>query len=223
MISMRALPIAVLFALAWAGSASAQMSGSGDRAGHWEFYGGLRPMFGESVDLSGGGSLDVDDDLGFAFGGGYNFSDNLLVSGEFSWGSPDYDGQVEFPEDDLSTISGELDVAAISASATWHFMEGPLTPYVSGTLGYTWVDTNIATGPPITGCWWDPWWGYVCDTWVDTKDEEAVSYGLGVGVRWDFARGWFARLSYDERWTDLDGTSGTPSFGGLHIDIGGKY
>lgn len=220
--------LAALLALFVTGTAVAQSFGaprSGLRAERWEAYGSLRPIFSENVDFEGGSSIDVDDDLGFAFGMGYNFNEHLLIGGEFSWSSPDYEGTIQSADTpgDTATISGEFDAGSISTAATWHFMEGPFTPYANVTLGYTWIDTNIADGPPVTGCWWDPWFGYICDTFVDTKSEEAWSYGLGAGVRWDGRSGWFARIGYEERWLDLDEASGTPSFGGLHLDLGGRF
>lgn len=225
---IRILSLAVLAGGFFANASSAQsfgVSGSGDRANHWEIFGGLRPVFSETVDFDGGSTIDTDDDLGFAFGFGYNIDEHLLVGGEMAWSSIDYDGTVRSADTPGSTasLSGEFDTFALSGNLTYHFMEGPLTPYASATLGYTWVDSNIATGPPVTGCWWDPWFGYICDTFVDTKTEESFNYGLGVGVRWDFARGWFGRLSYEQRWFSLDEADGTPTFGGLHIDVGSKF
>jgi len=198
---------------------------AGERAGDWEAYGGLRMMFSESVDFDGGSAIDTDDEVALGLGFGYNLSEHLLVGGDLSFGTVDYDGTVVSADDpEVSAgISGEFDTLSISANATWHFMEGPLTPFVSATLGYVSVDTNIAEGPPETGCWWDPWYGYICTTFVDTNTEDAFSYGLGVGGRWDFATGWFARLSYEERWLDIGEASGTPSFGGLRLDIGARF
>jgi opacity protein-like surface antigen len=70
---------------------------------------------------------------------------------------------------------------------------------------------------------WDPWLGYICDYFVDTKDDEAFTYGVGLGVRWDFTPGWFARISYEERWFDVGEATSTPNFGGLHLDVGSKF
>jgi opacity protein-like surface antigen len=216
--------------LAMTGVAAAQTFGSpaaGDRARTWDIYGGLRFQQSESVSFDGGSKVDVDSGVGFTFGGGYNLSDKLLVGGELSWGRVDYDGSVasgDDPPGDPLRIDGEFDTFGLNAYATWHFLSGPLTPYVTGNLGYSWVDTNIATGPPVTGCWWDPWFGYICDTFVDTKTENGFSYGLGAGLRWEFTRGWFGRLGYDLRWVDLSSsTSGTPSFGSVRIDIGSRF
>lgn len=195
------------------------------RAGAWEAYGGLRLQFGETVDFRGGSTIETDDEPAFGFGFGYHFSERLLVGGDMTFGTVDYDGTVVSADDPglQEAISGEFDVFGISANATWHFIEGPLTPYVTASLGYVSVDTNIAEGPPELGCWWDPWYGYICASFVDTKTEDAFSYGLGFGGRWDFATGWFARLGYEERWVDIGKASGTPGFSGLRLEIGARY
>lgn len=196
-----------------------------ERAGSWEGYVGLRQLFSESVNFDGGSTLKTDDETTFGFGFGYHFSPHLLVGGDFSFGSVSYDGMVQSADtpDTRTAVSGKFDVGSISANATWHFLDGPLTPFVSASIGYVSVDTNIAKGPPQLGCWWDPWYGYVCAHFVDTKTEDAFSYGLGVGGRWDFAPGWFGRLGYEERWMNIGKASGTPGFGGLRLDIGRKF
>jgi opacity protein-like surface antigen len=209
-------------------SAPAQTFGSpgtADRAGTWEAYGSLRSLFGESVDFEGGSRIKTDDELGFGFGFGYNLNEHLLVGGDLSFGTVDYDGQVASADTPglSEPISGEFDTLGVSASATYHFIKGPLTPFVSGTIGYNWVDTNIADGPPEIGCWWDPWYGQICTAFQDTKTEDAFAYGLGLGMRWDFAPGWFGRLSYEERWLDLGKADGTPGFGALRLDVGSRF
>lgn len=196
-----------------------------DRAGKWEGYAGLRYLFSRSVDFDGGSTIHTDDEAGFGFGFGYNFSPHLLVSGDFSFSNVDYDGMVQSADTPggRTPTSGDLDVASISANATWHFLEGPLTPFVSVSMGYVSVDTNIAKGPPQIGCWWDPWYGYICAGFVDTRTEDAFSYGLGVGGRWDFAPGWFGRISLEDHWMNIGKASGTPDFRGMRLDIGRKF
>jgi opacity protein-like surface antigen len=34
----------------------------------------------------------------------------------------------------------------------YDILTGPLTPYVSGGVGWNWVDTNIVDEPPTVGC-----------------------------------------------------------------------
>lgn len=228
---VKRLAIVSLLSAALAMSAASQaqsfgMVDAGTRGGNWEAYGGLRMLLGESVEFEGGSIIDTDDDLGFGFGVGYNIDGHWLIGGEMAWYTVDYDGTVVSADIPGSSqrLAGEMETFSLGANVAYHFLEGPLTPYVSASLGYTWIDTNIATGPPQLGCWWDPWWGYVCDYFVDTKEEEEFNYGLGVGLRWQFEAGWFARLGYDHRWLDISNTvDGSPGFGGVHIDIGSRF
>ena len=115
------------------------------------------------------------------------------------------------------------DVASIGATLTFHLLEGPLTPFATASLGWTWIDTNIATGPPELGCWWDPWWGQICTPIVDTASDDSASYGIGLGVRWDFGPGAFARVAYEQRYLDIQNANGTPDFGSVRFDIGAKF
>lgn len=199
---------------------------SAQRTGHTEAYFGARIGLGETVDFAGGSSVETEDDLGFAFGFGHHFNENFLLSGEFGWSSIDYDGvRVAAPPTPAQSerISEELDTASMNVIATWHFRPGPLTPYASATLGWTWIDTNIATGPPQAACWWDPWWGYICTPVQETLREDSMNYGLGLGVRWEMNPGTFLRFGYEQRWLDIDHALGTPAFGALRLEIGSMF
>jgi hypothetical protein len=46
---------------------------------------------------------------------------------------------------------------------------------------------NIHDGPADTGCWWDPWWGYMCASFYDTYSNTVTSVLHGVGIRRDMS------------------------------------
>lgn len=208
--------------------AVAQVPGVGPegRAGRWEATAQLRFLLSEDLRFKGGSTLELDDELGFGFAFGYNLSEQLLLGGEFTVGSVDYRGTLvsanDPPEDPL-TLSGEFDTASLSATATWHFMPGPVTPYASAGLGWTWVDTNIAEGPPEPGCWWDPWYGYICGYFQDTATEDFLTLSLGVGMRWDVNSALFFRGGYEQRWLDIDRVSGNSDVGVIRLEIGQRF
>ncbi len=107
--------------------------------------------------------------------------------------------------------------------ATWNVMNGPFTPYLSATAGWAWIDTNIAEGPPQTGCWWDPWWGYVCANFQDTKSIDGLAYGFDVGARYDISDTFDVRASYLMRWVDLSHANGSPDLDGFQLSVGWKF
>ena len=103
------------------------------------------------------------------------------------------------------------------------FLTGPVTPYVAAGVGWAWVDTNIATEPPEIGCWWHPWWGYVCTTFQDTRTFDGLAYELGAGVRYDFNDVLAADGSYRMRWVDFANATGSPSFDGFQLNLIWKF
>ena len=84
------------------------------------------------------------------------------------------------------------------------------------------TDSNVADGPPTTGCWWDPWWGYICRSFWSTYDDWNWTYGLGVGLRWELDRNFALRGSYTSRWVDLSSSS-DPSLDIFQVDFAWRF
>jgi opacity protein-like surface antigen len=182
--------------LAGAATASAQ----GDREGTWDAGFTLFDTSSESLSGEAGAGLDVDGDLGWGFTTSYNITNRLAIGGDFLWLSPDYKATQVIdqpgPIDTEVTVDAELDVATLHLKGTFYFMEGDFTPFVEAGGGWTRVDSNIADGPPTTGCWWDPWWGYICTNFYDTYAETQTSWSYSIGLRWDVSTDFSVRGSY---------------------------
>ncbi|HEU4516341.1 MAG TPA: outer membrane beta-barrel protein [Steroidobacteraceae bacterium] len=209
--------------------APAAFAQSADRAGTWETR--LDIVYNNSADwdFTGGTTAEIDSDTSFLIGFGYHLNDNLELGGNFTFGQTDYSADIagdvnndEVP-DTVFGVRGEYESTSLVFDATWNFLPGAFTPFVSANAGWAWVDTNIATGPPQTGCWWDPWWGYVCSTFQDTKSLDGFTYGFDVGARYDFSDSLAAHASYRMMWVDLDNADGTPDIDGFRIGIGWKF
>jgi opacity protein-like surface antigen len=201
-------------------------SGSAGRAGTWETRLGVAFQQSASADFNGGTTADFDSDEGLRLGFGYHYTDNLEVGMNFGYGQTDYSADLvgnigETPA--TFPIRGEFEYFTFSGDLTYNFLDGPFSPFVVAALGWSWIDTNIATGPPETGCWWDPWWGYVCTTFQDTKSLDGVTYQLGAGARYDFSDTFAVHASYRVTWIDLDNAKGTPDFDGFEVSVGWKF
>ena len=109
------------------------------------------------VNFDGGASADINSDLGFGFGVGYNLNDKLALRGNMSWLSARYSATRVL--DDVSgtrqNFSSRLDAATLSFGADYYFTKGRFSPFINGSIGWTFVETNIPAGRPITTCWWD--------------------------------------------------------------------
>ena len=202
----------------------AALAQSADRAGTWETR--LDIVYNNSADwdFAGGTTAEIDSDTSFLIGFGYHLNDNLELGGNFTFGQTDYTADIVGDEPgEIFGVRGEYESTSLLFDATWNFLPGAFSPFVSASAGWAWVDTNIATGPPQTGCWWDPWWGYVCSTFQDTKSLDGFSYGFDVGARYDFSDTFAAHASYRMMWVDLDNASGTPDIDGFRLGIGWKF
>ena len=118
---------------------------------------------------------------------------------------------------------GSLDTMSLMFDAAYTFLTGPLTPYVVGGVGWAWVDTNIASAPPEVGCWWHPWWGYICTSWQDTRTVDGLAYEVGIGMRYNFSNSLAADGAYRMRWMDFENATGTPSFDTLQLNLVWKF
>ncbi len=197
---MRNLAIAMLI-IALPCVANAQ----GDRAYTWEAS--ISGIFQESKSISGnsGSSLAVDSDTGFGINVAYNWSNKLSLGMDFEYLQPNY---VATLVDDMGMnndliINHEMTQFNARFKGTFNLLEGPFTPFIEGGLGWSNFDSNVIDGPPQTGCWWHPWYGYICENFYTTYDDTLFTYGLGAGLRYEFTGGSFIKASYN--YWEMDG------------------
>jgi opacity protein-like surface antigen len=216
--------VLVLVAVVGAGTAQAQ-GYAGDREGHWEFT--LAPLYQMSnhIDFDGGSKIDTDSEFGFGLGFGYNLNEQFTLGFGFDWYSVSYDANVVTDATPPSSvgISGDYNSWLTWANLTFNLAEGPLVPYVTAGIGWSFIDTNVPSGRPVEGCYWDPWWGYICGSYYPTKTTNNFSYNAGVGLRYQWNPRFFTKLGYQMSWLDLGKAKGTPSFDQIRLDFGWLY
>lgn len=193
------------------------------REGRWEFTLGTNYQLGADLEGEGGSTLATDDDFGFLMNAGYHFSDSLQTSFGVAWQSVGYDADVVQENGSEVGITGAYDAWILSANLILNLGEGPLVPFVGAGIGYTWIDTNIPNGLPSTGCYWDPWWGYICTTYYPTASTDAFSYQALAGVRFAFNPSTFLRATYNSQWLQLDNFDSTPRFDSVLLEIGWMF
>jgi len=221
--STRLTKMIVLAAAAAVVLAAAVPATAQDREDRWEITFGTFYQLGASLDFDSGSTMDTKDDWGLTFGGAYNFTDQFALNLQFQWAGVGYNADVVDDVGDISTIWGSYDSFVLAANAVYYFTDGKLAPYVGGGIGWTFIDTNIPSGPPSTGCWWDPWWGWVCTTNYPTHTANAFSYQASLGLRYEFNYSTFLRLNYTSQWLNLSHASGTPRFDVIGLDFGWMF
>jgi hypothetical protein len=199
-------------------AAAVDMTSDRSREGRYEITLQPRYLASKTIDFEGGTSIDTDADLGFGMGFGYNITNKFALHLDWSWASSNYQAKIAGTTG-TTPASGTLDSSTIALNLSYYFLDGPLTPFVLGGIGWTWVDSNVPSGLPQTGCYWDPWYGYICTSYQETYAKDYFSYSLGLGGRWDVSPGFFLRGSVVWQWMDL-GKAGTTAFPGGRLDIG---
>lgn len=176
----------------------------------WEFF--LAPYFTNStlLQFDNGAEADINKRSSLGFGFGYNLNPHIELSMLFASSSSNYTGT----RTDGSTtekFTANLYTSTLGFGFTYNFLSGPFTPYVSANIGSTYIDSGIPTGNISTGCWWDPWWGYVCTPVAQTYTSTKFNYGAGLGLRYDFNRKLYIKGGVAQNYIDLN-TSNTPGF-----------
>ncbi|WP_455219705.1 outer membrane beta-barrel protein [Kaarinaea lacus] len=191
-----------------------------DRGERWQFYLGGNYVNSSSIDFGGGSKADIVGDMGWAFGFGYNFNEKLALDFDLGWNSMSYTGTRVLDNGSKDTFGGRMDTSSTRFNLIYHFMDKQLTPYITGNIGWTWIDTNIPAGPPGSVCWWDPWWGWICGPYQPTYGSTEFSYGTSLGLRYDAGRAFFFRGSIGKQWIDISSASGTPDFTSYRFEFG---
>ena len=222
---MRLIALISLFLIA--GTAAAQefrVPGIDDtRANKWDFSFNILSTESDTLSGQNGSGLDIKGETGWGFGVGYNLNAHLALGFDFSFVEPKYTATVVYEDEPTQTISHRMSISTGQFKGIWNFVDGPLTPYADLGLGWTYVDSNVASSPPVTGCWWDPLLGYICRTFADTYSDTNFSYGGGLGVRWELTPRFFLRGSYNLLRIDLGSSSDEINLNSWRIDIGTSY
>jgi opacity protein-like surface antigen len=196
-----------------------------EREPGWDF--GVDLIWQDATDISfeHGSKASLDDDLGLALSFGYRFNSRLELLFSLDWNTIGYDIDVANETTPSLGFSarGDLEAFTPRIGANFNLLKGDLTPYVTAAVGWAFIDTNIPNGPTQTSCWWDPWWGYYCGTWQNTRNVDELTYDVGLGVRWDIGDALTLRLGYEKHWLDAGEAKSTPDFDQIKFGIAARY
>lgn len=196
-----------------------------NRGPGWDFGADLIYQFSKDVHFEGGSTVSLNDDLGLGLTFGYRFNEHFELAFALDWQSINYTATLQsgLAPNLSADVSGDLEAFTPRIWANYNFLPGPLTPFVNAGIGWSWVDTNIPNSRVQVGCWWDPWWGYICTPYQSTKSIDDFVYQVGLGGRWDFPNGATLRLTYEKHWFDYSKATSTPNFDQIKLGLEYRY
>jgi opacity protein-like surface antigen len=197
----------------------------GNRAGTWEWSGALIYQDSASSGAEGGSNLKLDSEFGFGLNFGYNFTNKLYLGGDFEWLRPDFSATLieDAPDAGRTTINHTMSQFNGRIKGVLTFLETPLSPFVEAGIGWSYFDSNVADGDPIVGCWWHPWWGYICEGFYNTFSSTEFSYGGALGLRYIMRGGMTLKLSVNQYWIDVGNAGGDPELNAARLEIGWSF
>lgn len=200
------LALLVISSTAHAQRFKQQRDYEGLRDGTWEASLLVGSQGSLDVTGEGGSTVGFDSDFAWGFTFGWNWTPNLNFSYRFMLAKPGYTAAIVPEDTQLPTqnFNYSADRYSNQVNATYHFFKGPLTPYVQAGLGWSKLDSNVPSQPPSVGCWWDPWWGYICVSDWSTYGTSGFSYNLGLGLRWDVNGALFLKGAYNREFFSAD-------------------
>jgi outer membrane protein assembly factor BamA len=214
--------VATLTSLFTAQSFAQMFIESGQRSGRTEFTIQAAYQGSETFDLGEGSEMKTSSDTGFGMSFGHNIDNHWNIGFGMSFNNASYNATVpEQGSSNTTTIKSKVDSFNGQLNATYHLLEGNLTPFVTGGIGWTYSDSNIADGPASSTCWYDPWYGYYrCGYYQSTHTDTSFSYSAAAGLRWDISDKHFLRGSIGKQWVNMSIADNTPSFTLGRIEFG---
>ena len=185
------------------------------RAEKWQFY--LAPQFTNSklLQFDNGAEADINEHSTWAFGIGYNINEHIELNLAFSAGNSNYSGTriIDNTPEDPDNPNGPQDFTAnlytstMKFDFTYNLLKSDFTPFIGANIGSTFIDSGVPTGNITTGCWWDPWWGYVCFPTAQTYTSTEFTYGASLGVRYDINSKLFIKAGASMNYLDINSSN----------------
>jgi opacity protein-like surface antigen len=196
-----------------------------NRANSWEWSIAAIYQDSASSGAEGGSNLKLDNEFGLGINFGYNFTDKLYLGGDFEWLRPDFSATIISDElnPQRQTINHTMSQFNGRIKGTLTFLSSPLSPFVEAGIGWSYFDSNVADGPPLTGCWWHPWWGYICENFYSTFSSTEFTYGGALGLRYIMRGGTTLKLSVNQYWIDVGDAGGDPELNAARLEVGWSF
>jgi opacity protein-like surface antigen len=180
------------------------------REGISEIYGIGQYLHSDDINFEGpyGDVKTKMNDTGLGgFGFAYHFSDFFSVHGDFMFGSATFSGNAPVTPNTTIGFKQDAFIQTGRFNVDYNIINRRLTPFVTAGIGYQYLETELNHGS-VTTCWWDPWWGWVCDTDHVHAWETDFTWNVGGGLRWNVLDGLVVKAMAGATWLEYSGAHG---------------
>lgn len=189
-----------------------------EQSGPWQARLGARYQPTTDVDFDGGSTVEFNSSTAFLVGLGYALSEHFEIGANLSYDDRDYEALLAGDAaNETFPVRGTVETTGVMFDLSYYFLTGRIRPFVSTGAGWSFVDTNLPTAPPQVGCWWNPWYGYICEGFQETKDVDGFAYQAGAGVNVRVNSTISVTGSYQMNWVDYPKADGTPTFDAIQL------
>ena len=194
------------------------------RAGKWEASLGALYNTESTTYADFGSNLNIEDDFGWGLSVGYNVNPHLLLNFEWQLMKPTYTATV-VAEDQSNSVktNRKMDLYNSQFNAIYNFSTDNFTPFIQAGVGWSYIDSKIANGKPEGLCWYDPWWGYICNQYQPTYHDTRFTYNVAAGFRYELENYAFIKVSYQQLFIDMLRSASVTDMGVYHIEIGSIF
>lgn len=190
------------------------------RKGKFDSYVGGQYQSGVSSTLSNAPvELELRNTGLLAVGFGYHFHEHFAATLNMAFGSTSMTTDGPLPDD---TIKQDAYLFNGSANIDYNILKGPLTPIITGGIGWNMFETRVPGAPPEYICYpgFPYWW---CTYGYPTYNRWEFAANLGVGFRWDVNENLFVKGIAGTTFTKLSGTTDPFKFIQGTLSVGWSY
>jgi opacity protein-like surface antigen len=181
------------------------------RQGKTEVYGIGQYLSSGNINFNGPfGNVPIKmDDTGLGgFGVAYHFTDFISIHGDFMFGNATFSGDLPIQTGGTIFIKQDAFINTGRFNVDYNIINRRLTPFVTAGLGYQYLETELKNLPPVNFCWWDPWWGYICETSQPFASRTDFTWNAGAGLRWNITDNLVVKAMGGATWLEYGGAHG---------------
>lgn len=174
-----------------------------DRRQKVELYGLAQYLHSQDIKYDGPAGrvrLGMEDTGLGGFGLAYHVNDFVAVRGDFMYGPARMKLKSGGPAGVPLELARDAFLHTFRLNLDYNAINRRFSPLLTAGLGYQYLWAELIRHPPVTVCWWDPWWGWWCGVGQPTYDELNFTWNVGAGFRWNVTDHFFIKAVGGATW-----------------------